>query len=451
MDDVRGFRITLPLKLDEVPRPFAKRSLEALEALSNKRRLKEASLKLDDLKAVPENLESHRVDAGHECPCKASEGHQEQSDDKSRFGDAVKDALKMYQDVWTCFVTSRYWHGEDKASELAELQVTERYEEACSLAVELLPWVKSQSYKQMGDARRSYTTVHFQGSSNGKRCGLFRNLEHLRTGSMQGCALDALCALMAVLSSRQEKSWLDGTHVEVSIKENLKWVRNKEDKLREELLTFMSRKVWGQFARKLVDDEATFRLAFANDEPRLRPASLMVTYTVPLQDALEEMDSEGPLEDRPDRWFHKSSRQFALQDICLGNLVGDRNERAPASTLAPEPKIKELFSSRKPVVFLDAIASLAPRKFAKEYNLSKIVQWELAGLLQRAKDNGQAVVFMLGGGEPHILAEKVYLRPPFTDNGLRCGYLRWRESPQHSWAREKLQWGDRTCIGLQLP
>lgn len=394
--------------------------------------------------------------AGRKYQCKLHRNPKE-GDDKAKFDKTLKLARQIYEDIWANFLTNRYWQGEEKASELAEVEVSEQYEKACNAFMELLPWVKSERCKEMGDGSTNYTMLQFQGSRSKQR-DLFRALEHLREESTQGQAREALCAILAVLSSRKEKTWLDGIETETALKEELKWQRNKPDKLREEVSDFLSRKVRGYFARKLVDPRAIFRIALASNTVGLRPASLMVTYHLPLQDAFKRMDDEGPLEDRPCSWFLKASRQFALQDISKGVKQGDKNERKHAWKLKPEPKIKELLCGRKPVVFLDALAALAPRKLAKEQKLSNIVQLELAALLHQAKAQGQAVVFMLGGKESHKLAEKVYLQPPFTDTGLRCGYLRWRESPWQPWARsnapwarEKLRYEYRMCIGLQLP
>merc|ERR1711924_361099 len=101
--------------------------------------------------------------------------------------------------------------------------------------------------------------------------------------------------------------------------------------------------------------------------------------------------------------------------------------QVPTQHLRAEPKIRELIRSKVPVVMLDVIAALAPRECAAEHGLSEIVKAELTALLRQAHADGKAVVFMLGGNKPQTLAQKVYLKPPSTDNGLRCGYLRWRD------------------------
>lgn len=207
----------------------------------------------------------------------------------------------------------------------------------------------------------------------------------------------------------------------------------------------------GHFSRALVEPRSVFRVAFAADHEHLRPASLLATQNLPLKEALQHMDGEGPFGDDPYRWFQKASREFTLQCICTGSTQTERPEREHVKTLKADSKLKELLSSKQSVVFLDAYAALAPRQKAKEYCLSKIVQAELVEMLRQAKSKEQAVVFMVGGGDPHKLAEKVYLQPCFTAYGLRCGYLRWRESPTKPWARETLAYDNRFFVGLQLP
>jgi len=165
------------------------------------------------------------------------------------------------------------------------------------------------------------------------------------------------------------------------------------------------------------------------------------------------MDSNGPFraEAAEEAWCRVAGRQFAFQEATSADLEGNRDasERVPLATLKPDPQLLELFRSRKPVVYLDAIASLATREAAKEHGLSSIVKAELAALFKSAKDNGQAVVLQLGSDSPHTLAEKVYLRSPLAEYGLKCGYIRWRESEDAPWAREK-PYNDRCCLCLQM-
>lgn len=182
-----------------------------------------------------------------------------------------------------------------------------------------------------------------------------------------------------------------------------------------------------------------------------RPASLLLTHSISFRTALAKMDGGGPLRNPPRKWCR---REFAFQDLVFGEFASGvsapRGERCPARLLEVEPRITELFRSRAPVLFLDVVAALAPRGEAKELGVSDVVKVELSRLLREAKERGQPVVFMLGGDQPHVLAQKVYLRAPFTDFGLRCGYLRWREAAAEPWAREKPE-DERVCLGIQMP
>jgi len=132
--------------------------------------------------------------------------------------------------------------------------------------------------------------------------------------------------------------------------------------------------------------------------------------------------------------------------------TGERGvcDRVPVQMLAPDRNLSELFRTKATVVMLDSYAALAPRKLMGEEGLSDIVRAELSALLSQAKAEGQAVIFQLGGSDPHALAEKIYLRPPFTDHGLSCGYMRWRPHATAPWAKE-LPPQDRPLIGLQMP
>jgi hypothetical protein len=443
-DETNEFPVILPVKFDEVPRRLQHRRMPEKRDLDI---VDSSSVCHPELKKRRMVSESAEVSATLD---KIGLGARSQDKlDSSKLEAATEKAYQIYKDVWTRFLKNRYWQGDKNACKLAEAQANELYEEACEIAAELLRWVNIDRCKLTGDSTKGYAKMQFQGSVSGKCFDLFGELDFLRQ-SEQGRARDALCAILAVLSCRSDKCWLDGLQAESVIQEGLKWNRNKRKKLEEEVAAFISRKIHGHFGRKLVDPRAIFRMAFAIDELRLKPASLLITYHLPLKDALKKMDGEGPLEDFPHHWFFKPSRQFAFQQICC-KASTERTDRKHAWTLSPEPQIKNLLCSHKPVVLLDALSALAPRKRSKEHGLSKIVQSELAALLRQAKAQGQAVVFMLGGAEPHKLAEKVYLQPPFTDYGLRCGYLRWRGSPRQPWAREKLGWSERPCIGLQLP
>jgi hypothetical protein len=185
-----------------------------------------------------------------------------------------------------------------------------------------------------------------------------------------------------------------------------------------------------------------------------------MTYRrMPLWDALKTMDDDGPLRGAAmeKKWCFAAGRQFALQDLRkeeelppVGHRDRARKERVFAKHLQADEQLRELLRSKKPVVLLDTLAALAPRDVCKSNSLNKIVTAELAALLKGAKARGEAVVFSLGSENPHKLAERVYLRPPLADYGMRCGCLRWRESAEVPWAREFI-WDDRITLCLQMP
>jgi len=182
------------------------------------------------------------------------------------------------------------------------------------------------------------------------------------------------------------------------------------------------------------------------------PAALVITNRLPLWDALKALDGDNPVvgEAKSREWCLKAGRQFAFQEAKLGISEKSRKYRAAASTLKSDPELRALLRSKKPVVCLEVVAALAPRDVARNEGLSLIVKAELTRVMREAKSRGEAVVFCLGGDSPHTLAEKVYLRKPISDHGLRCGYLRWRASAGVPWAREE-QWDERTCLCLQMP
>ena len=250
-----------------------------------------------------------------------------------------------------------------------------------------------------------------------------------RHDGKHGIAREALCAALATLASRREMVWLD-----------------------QYLGESPSR---GYFAHALVYPSATFRLSFSIDDSHPRPASLMLTQIVPLAQALENMDGGGPLKlsKWPRSWWQKPGPpEFALQDIVKGESDDgeNRNSRVDTKALKPDPKLWEVLATKTPIVVLDSYVALAPRRMARQHNMGDIIKSELVTLLRDAKSQGRAVVFQVGGDDPHLLAKKVYLQPHFTQFGLRCGYLRYRASPNAAWNREQ-RWDQRALIGLQLP
>jgi len=267
---------------------------------------------------------------------------------------------------------------------------------------------------------------------------------------------------MATVSGRKEKSFLELFSTLDDLESELErhpGCRSKKSARRHEQIREFIRKEAafgnGYFAHYIVHPHATVRIGFA---PGPTPASLVIVQRVPLFEAIgNENDDEGdaPLcgAAKHWKWCIQPGRQFALQDAVFG--VPDkswnvRNSRKHVDELEPEPAILELLLSKKPVVYLEVCASLAPKDVAKAEGHTAIVKAELAYVMREAKSRGEAVVMMMGSDSPHKLAEKVYMRKPIGDYGLRCGYLRWRASAKEPWARE-VKWDDRTCLCLQLP
>jgi len=367
--------------------------------------------------------------------------------------DAVQVALGLFDEIWTDYMyNTLHYVGDKDADELAENLVNEQYyDKLCSAFVGLLPWTSHEEAPKGSAGEREYDVIQFQGCEIPRQVkrslsetSTEDELEYARKSAPGGGARDALCAVMAVLASRKEKVWLEALDSEYEFEQ-----RRKENPRERRSSTFCavleemhSWRVRGYFAHALVRPKSLFRMSIATDGPTPRPASLLLTYFMPITEAFALMDDGGPIRKSKATWCRRS---YALQEIMKN---GDGRE--PAEDLRAEPVLRQLIHSKTPVVFLDSLASLAPRERAREHGLSEILKTELLTLLQQSKALGQAVIFAVGGDHPHTLAQKVYLQAPFTDHGLRCGYLRWRESIMQSWAPEKPKDG-RVLVGLQLP
>jgi hypothetical protein len=269
------------------------------------------------------------------------------------------------------------------------------------------------------------------------------------------------------MAARGEMSWMDSFHISNEMDYKMKKVpgcskgtAKRKAWIREFLLNQVQYGV-GNFVGYLVDKDASLRVSFvrAPGVPRPIPATLIIGAREPLWDALQHQDDNGPVrfsldcqKDHQKReWLMKPGREFAFQ---LANFDEDEEDklkcRAPIQTLQPDPKLRDLLRSKKVVSQLEVIAALAPRDIMKKEGLSDIVKAELAMFMRDAKARKEAVVFCLGSTSPHTLAQKVYLRAPIGDYGLQCGYLRWRDSPELPWARERC-WDSRICLCLQMP
>jgi len=353
----------------------------------------------------------------------------------------VQRACQIHADILALYRKNSRLFADDKeedddlgvgAREVAEQQGAELYDELWDILLFLLPWVRERYiFQDLPEGR--YTVAQFRGREVKRKGKASEDLETpekmllARKRSKFGRAREALCAVLATLSTRKEMSWLDAYDVEDPVR--------------------------GYFAHGLVDPSCTFRLSFAMDggHGRPRPASLLVLNEHPLAEALSKMDQCGPLKvDDPRAWCQKAGRQFAFQEIVPGVPMTSRKSVQSSKDLKPEPKIRALLRTRTDVLLLDSYVALAPRELARKSGISEVVKAELETLLRDAKAKGRAVVFQLGGTLPHVLAEKVYLQPRFAQYGLRCGYLRCRASPSEPWEKQK-SWDGRACIGLQLP
>jgi len=284
-------------------------------------------------------------------------------------------------------------------------------------------------------------------------------LQHFRKEGEHARAWEALCAVFAAISSRKEKIWLEHHDMESELARLLKRMpgcKSKRSARRKTAIRELVPKILedgaGAFAPSLIDTRSVHSVTFANRPEGPLPATSMTIRRMPLWDALRSMDDDGPLRGAAMKkdWCHAAGRQFTFQDLVFGNPDGSRKDRKYARHLVPDMRLRRLLRSRKPVILLDTLAALAPREVCKNNGFSDIVQAELAALFRGAKQRGEAVVFCLGSEFPHKLAERVYLRSPLADYGMRCGYLRWREASDVPWARE-FQWDDRITLCLQMP
>jgi len=242
------------------------------------------------------------------------------------------------------------------------------------------------------------------------------------------------------------------------IKKNQLCKSKQSDQRKDAIRAFLEKESasgYGYFAHYLVKTNATLRIAFAPGQS-LTPAVLVITERKPMFQCFgNPNDDEGdaPLRSKAKslEWCKKAGTQFALQEINLEvDGEDDRKCRTAAEDLKPDPKLRAQLLSKKPVVYLDVVASLAPRAVAKDEGHSAMVKAELAKVMREAKSRGEFVVFALGSDSPHTLFKKVYNRPPISDYGVKCGYIRWRASADEPWAREA-PWADRCCICIQMP
>jgi len=351
--------------------------------------------------------------------------------------------------------------GEDVADKFAEQWAAEHYEELKDSILGLLPWTGDMKASSSGD----YDVITFQGRKTTRREVCKKQLQHFRTEGAQARAWEALCAVMSSISARKEKNWLEYHDLDDEIATLMKKMpfgcKTKRSAKRRaairEMIPGLVEEGAGGFAESLIDPRGEHRVTFSRGPEGPLPATSMTVRRMPLWDAFQTMDDDGPLRGAfsEKEGCFAAGRQFALQDLQFlpeGSKPQRywRKERVSAKELQAEKAIRDLLRSKRPVVLLDTLAALAPRDVCKNNSLSKIVTAELAKLLQEAKARGEAVVFTLGSTVPHKLAQRVYLRAPLADYGMRCGCLRWRESADVPWKRE-FRWDERITLCLQMP
>jgi hypothetical protein len=417
--------------------------------------------------------------------------------------EAVTEAIRLFKESYLSHLTDRYVYDKEEwtADENTEDRNTEKYQDFRRAFVALLPWVgEKERVPDTSVVGGGYNVVQIRGQDppthldhynklvqeNEWDDALEAQLDLFRCQGPHARAWDALLALSAAMGSRSEKSWLDQNDCSVDVEEGLKrigmfkdedlkrlrrhpqgmkWRRNAIQSIIREI---SQTRIYGYFAHYLASSGNSFRLGLARGVSGQVPASLLITSQLPLWDALhfhtDDKDSSPfkgaakgtshRLEDNP--WLKEPGRQFALQeancDVCEESSAENHlfhKARQPARTLQPDEQLKKLLLSSEPVMLLDVVASLAPRDVARTEGLTKIVKAEIKRVFSEAKSRGQAVLLELGSGEPHALAKKVYL-PLGAEYGLRCGYIRWRESGAVPWAREGT-WADRGCVCLQMP
>jgi len=368
----------------------------------------------------------------------------------------------------------------------------EKYDVFKGALLDMLPWLGPMKPATPTAQGRKYDVIEFEGmrpprhiqelEHKGKPAAVNypdilqrAQLEWLRTVGDRPQSWEAFVAVLSMMAARGEMSWMDTFHISNEMDYKMKKVpgASKTSKgtpkrnawIRQYLLD-QKQYGCGNFVGYLVDKDATMRVSFvhAPGVPRPIPATLIIGAREPLWDALQHQDDNGPVrfpvacqKDKQKRdWLMKAGRQFAFQLASFdsdGVPVDEEDKlksRASIHTLQPDPKLRDLLRSKKLVSQLEVIAALAPRDVMKKEGLSEIVKAELTMFMRDAKARGEAVVFCLGSTAPHTLAQKVYLRAPIGDYGLQCGYLRWRDSPELPWARER-SWENRICLCLQMP
>lgn len=386
--------------------------------------------------------------------------------------EAVKRAIAFYKELWIlqtieeeCGYPQDEDTREDRSGLACEKWASEHYEAIRTALNALLPWAGGVKPAGVG---ADYDVLEIQGE---KPAGLKdayakretkaekQQIRDYRDSSKRSQAREALVTVCSALSCRREKLWVEFSEcslVDIIKKSALRRVKSR--KMLSLITNFINAEVekgnWCcQFACALVRAESYIRIAFGRDICGSIPASILIVHRMPLWNVFLKMEDDTPFNGDASKktWWNHKRRQVAFQELNMAEKDPDmRNERLPAAALMPDPEIKKLLQSQTQVVYLDILAALSTREASKKYRLSDIVKAELAMLFREAKAKGEAVIFVLAANDPRVLAEKVYLRPPLNEWGLKCGYFRWRASPTEPWAREK-EYSNRTTFMLQMP
>lgn len=336
-------------------------------------------------------------------------------------------ALRLYQEIWTQYSEKKEADSHEEACKHVASLAAKRYKELHAAASELLLAASEASERgeHSSSGNSAYKILTFRGKAVEKgrgKWGLTARLQKHRK-ERRGGLREALCAVLACLCCRVQKSWLDAYDDEAPVR--------------------------GYFAHALVDPVSIFRVAVRPGRPP-RLASLIVTSELPLALALGKQDYGGPFPE-----VHAKepigSRQYGLQRIGV-ELGSGEERREPLKEVQEEQALRRLMASSERVLVLDVYCALGSKEKMRQFSLGGIIRQELIALLRGAKERGQAVLFVVGSEQPEQLAEKVYLQPWFTCiGGLRCGYLRWKARPGAYWEPPKLHYTKRVMFGLQLP
>jgi len=372
--------------------------------------------------------------------------------------EAIEVATNLYKEALIAYSIERDVEaefGDEKADKVCVQWAADHYEELKNAILGLLPWAGESKAAPSG----KYDVITFHGVKTGAEPDVCEEqLQQLRAEGTHARAWEALCAVFAVVASREEKMWLQWAYTGGDLQQLSKkpQCKSRGSATRKAAIRKMVDE-WmedgaGAFVVSLVDPRSVHCVALARGPAGLFPATSMTTRRMPLWDALKTMDSGGPLRAAAARkeWCWGVGRQFAFQDLQFGHANGSRKERVLSKDLRADSQLRDLLRSQRPVILLDTLAALAPREVCKTGGVSEIVTAEMQMLLQEAKSQGVAVVWCVGSASPHKLAQRVYLRPPLADYGLRCGSLRWRKSAKAPWARE-FKWDDRITLCLQMP